>query len=386
MSSRPFAWEKSYVPGLRWDAPIHITTIPAMFDKAVADYGPKPFIEFRGRTLSFDALADMVEGAAAAIYALGHDRENPIALYLPNTPYHPISFFAGLKAGTVLVHLSPLDAERELAHKIRDCGARTVVTTNFPAMLSNALKLLDQELVDLVIVGEDAEWGPSQIPLMPIPDRPGVVRFKTLVKEAPPRPRHWPETLPEHIAMLQYTGGTTGLPKGAMLSHGNLSATISIYETYNAMPPELSSEPRTPIGEEIIIGVLPLFHIYALTTVLLRGLVRGALILLRVRFDPDQTLHDIEVNRATWFPGVPTMWIALANRPDIAERDLSSLTVCSSGGAPLPVDVKHAIREAHRAHARRRLGHDRDLARRHVHPGWLWLAAPGDHRPADAGP
>ena len=340
MSKRPFHWEKSYPPGLSWDAPINITTIPSMFDKAVAEHGPKPFIEFRGRKLTFDELADRVEKAAAALYALGHNREKPIALYLPNSPLHPISFFSGLKAGATLVHLSPLDAERELAHKVKDSGARTIVTTNFSNLLPHALKLLDQELVDLVIVGDDSEWGPSEIPLMPIPDRPGVVKFNTLVAEAPPRPRHWPETSPDDIALLQYTGGTTGLPKGAMLSHGNLSATISIYDMYDNVAPESPHDPRTPRGEEIVVGVLPLFHIYALTTILLRNLVRGGLILLRPRFDVDQTLHDIEVNRATSFPGVPTMWIALANRPDISQRDLSSLTSCGSGGAPLPVDVK----------------------------------------------
>ena len=340
MSNRPFAWEKSYPPGLSWDAPLAVSTIPAMFDKAVAEHGPKPFIEFRGRTLTFNDLADRVDRVAAAFYALGHNRERPIALYLPNTPLHPISFFGGLKAGAALAHLSPLDAEREVAHKLGDSGARTIVTTNFPNLLANALKLLDQELVDLVIVGDDAEWGASSVPLMPIPDRPGVVRFNTLVAEAPPTPRQWPSTLPEHIALLQYTGGTTGPPKGAMLSHANLSATIAIYETYDSVLRETVSGPRTLRGEDIVIGVLPLYHIYALTTVLLRNLVRGGLILLRLKFDPDQTLHDIEVGRATWFPGVPTMWIALANRPDIAERDLSSLTVCSSGGAPLPVEVK----------------------------------------------
>ena len=334
MSKRPFHWEKSYPLGLSWDEPISISTIPAMFDKAVAEHGPKPYIEFRDRKFTFDEVADRVDRAASALYALGHNREKPIALYLPNTPYHPISFFGGLKAGATLVHLSPLDAERELAHKLRDSGARTIVTTNFPTMLTNALKLLDQDLVDLVIVGEDAEWGQPPIPLMPIPDRPGVVRFKTLVAEAPPRPRHWPETSPDDIALLQYTGGTTGPAKGAMLSHGNLSATISIYDMHSA------AAPRTPRGEDIVIGVLPLFHIYALTTILLLSLVRGNLILLRLRFDADQTLHDIEANRATSFPGVPTMWIALANRPDIAERDLSSLTHCGSGGAPLPVEVK----------------------------------------------
>ncbi len=339
MSQRPFPWEGSYPPGLSWDAPIQITTIPALFDRAVAEFGDRPYIEFRGRKISFAELGAQVGRAAAAFIDLGHDRDKPIALYLPNTPYHPIGFFGALKAGSKLVHLSPLDAERELAHKLKDSGARTIITTNFPTMLPLSLKLLDQGLVDRVIVGDDAEWGPSSIQVLPIPDRPGVISFTKLIETAPPPPAAWPETKPEDIALLQYTGGTTGMPKGAMLSHGNLTATLSIYEAYDEVM-QAHSERRTPKGEEIVIGVLPLFHIYALTTILLRCLMRGSLILLRIRFDPEQTLHDIERLRATAFPGVPTMWIALVNRPDITQRDLSSLTYCASGGASMPVEVK----------------------------------------------
>ena len=137
----------------------------------------------------------------------------------------------------------------------------------------------------------------------------------------------------EDIALLQYTGGTTGKPKGAMLSHANLSAACSIYKLWG--DPQRISEP----GEDKVICVLPLFHIYALTNVLLRGLQEGNELLLRVRFDVATTLNDIEVKKATVFPGVPTMWIALANTPDIDKRDLSSLRYVGSGGAALPVEV-----------------------------------------------
>jgi len=146
-------------------------------------------------------------------------------------------------------------------------------------------------------------------------------------------PRQWPKGDVEDVALLQYTGGTTGKPKGAMLSHANLSAACSIYKAW--FDPQRIGGP----GADKIICVLPLFHIFALTNVLLRGLQEGSELLLRARFDVATTLADIEVKRASVFPGVPTMWIALANTPDIDQRDLTSLRLVASGGAALPVEV-----------------------------------------------
>lgn len=333
MSERPFAWERSYPAGLAWDVPIKASTLPAIFTEAVGKYRSLSAIDFRGVTLSFADLDRQVERAAAAFLNLGYNRHKPLAIYLPNVPYHPIAFFGAAKAGIPVVHLSPLDAERELAHKIGDSGARAIITANFPGLLDNALKLLEKRLVDLVIAGDDAVWGPSAIPLVSVPARADVLSFGTLIESAA-LPSQWPEVTPSSVALLQYTGGTTGLPKGAVLTHANLTSALAIYEAADkAMRPERNERDK-------IICVLPLFHIYALTTVLLRHIQAGSLIMLRIKFDPEQALHDIEVNRATLFPGVPTMWIALANHPDIHKRDLSSLTFCGSGGAPLPVEVQ----------------------------------------------
>ena len=257
-----------------------------------------------------------------------------MALYLPNSPYHPISFFAALKAGARLVHLSPLDAERELAYKLKDFGARVLITTNVGFMLLLAQKLQRDGLIDHLIVGDDTAFGPSAIPTTPIQDGPGLVRFDKLAADGAAKlPRRWPAVSVEDVALLQYTGGTTGKPKGAMLSHANLSAACSIYKIWG--DPQRISEP----GTDKIICVLPLFHIFALTNVLLRGLQEGNEVLLRVRFDVETTLNDIEVKKATAFAGVPTMWIALANTPGIDKRDFSSLLYAGSGGAALPVDV-----------------------------------------------
>jgi long-chain acyl-CoA synthetase len=333
MNARPFAWEKSYPPGVSWDISIEPRTLSALFDEAAANFQERTAIEFRGFALSFGKLHAEVDRAARAFSALGLGKGKPLALYLPNVPYHPISFLAAMKIGAPVVHLSPLEAERELAYKLMDSGARVIVTTDFAGLLPNALKMLDRGLADHVLIGENEAWGPPPFPVADTPHRCGVFSLNRLM-EAAVKPIAWPHVSPDDIALLQYTGGTTGTPKGAILTHANLNASMAIYQAWD------SAVNAFEAGKEIVICVLPLFHIYALCPVFLRSLMNGHRILLRVRFDAEEILHDIEVNRATVFPGVPTMWIALVNRPDIHSRDLSSLRFCGSGGAPLPVEVQ----------------------------------------------
>ncbi len=328
-------WEKSYPPGVRWNAPIEMAPLPETFDAFTEKWGPKPALEYRDRQITFAELRAWVDAVASGLMAQDVEPGTTMALYLPNTPYHPIIFFAALKAGARLVHLSPLDAERELAFKLKDSGARILVTTNVGLMLLMAQGLMAGGHVDKLIVGDDTAFGPSAVPTTPIAEGdPRIVLFDKLREDGERLlPRQWPTVNVDDIALLQYTGGTTGKPKGAMLTHGNLSAACSIYKLW-ADPQRLSAP-----GEDRVICVLPLFHIYALTSVMLRSLADGNELLLRIRFDVETTLRDIEVKRATIFPGVPTMWIALANMPGIETRDFSSLRFAASGGAALPVDV-----------------------------------------------
>ena len=327
-------WEKSYPPGVRWDAPIATATLPAMFDEMTAKWADKPALEYRDRTICYRELRAGVEALASGLMDLGVGPGTSVALYLPNTPYHPVAFFAALKAGGRVVHLSPLDAERELAYKLKDAGARILITTNIGFMALLAQKLKADGLVDQLIVGDEGAFGPSAMPVTPMPQGAGLISLDRLSADGANKlPRQWPKGDVEDVALLQYTGGTTGKPKGAMLSHANLSAACSIYKAW--FDPQRISEP----GADKIICVLPLFHIFALTNVLLRGLQEGSELLLRARFDVATTLADIEVKRASVFPGVPTMWIALANTPDIDQRDLTSLRLVASGGAALPVEV-----------------------------------------------
>src|SRR5712691_5344309 len=265
--------EKFYPEGVRWDAPLRRGTLPDLLSKAAKDYRSRTAIEFRDRPIGFFELEAMAEVAASAFLRAGYGRGTSVALLLGNSPDHPVNFFGALKAGALVAHLSPLDGERALSHKLTDSGARILVTSDLAALLPMALKFFEKGLLDRLIVCEDDHWGAVGNPHTPIPDKPDIVTFGTFVQGAS-RPAQWPQINADDVALLQYTGGTTGLPKGAMLSHGNLTSAVSIYDVWG----KAAQAKRDAV--ERVICVLPLFHIYALTVILLRSLERGDLISL----------------------------------------------------------------------------------------------------------
>jgi len=331
--------EQFYPEGVCWDDPITQGTVPGLLSDAAEAYASRTVIEFRDRPITYAQLEAMVEVAASAFLRAGLGKGTSVALFLGNTPDHPVNFFGALKAGARVAHLSPLDGEIALSHKLADSGSRVLVTSNLAALLPTALKFLEKGLIDRLIVCEDDRWGSVGTRQTPLPDNPAVITFKTFIDGATP-PAQWPALSPDDVALLQYTGGTTGLPKGAMLTHGNLTAAVSIYDVWGRP----ARAKRGNVVERVIC-VLPLFHIYALTVVLLSSIRRGNLISLHQRFDAETVMRDIEVKRATAFPGVPTMWIAIAALPDLDKRDFSSLNSTGSGGAPLPVEVARILQQ-----------------------------------------
>ena len=319
----PRPWQTLYPSGLDWAAPIPTTTLPAMLDHAADTWPHRPAITFRTTTLTFANLRHRADRLARFLHAAGVRTGDAIALLLPNTPAHPIAFFAALRLGARVVHLTPLDPARAVQRKLDDSSATTLITTNLPGVLPQALAAKIHRL----IVADDAEWGPSAA--SPMPDNAAM---STL--DGPPIP--WPTLAPTDDALLQYTGGTTGQPRAARLTHANLSAATAIYDTWN------NAIGRAYRPGDRILCVLPLFHIFALTTALLRAIANGVEILLHPRFDPTAVLDAIEAG-VTHFSGVPTMWIALAAHPGIDTRNLTTLRIAGSGGAPLPPDVQQRL-------------------------------------------
>ncbi len=325
-------WEHWYAPKLSWRLDVPHRTLPELLDDAAARWGDKSLIEYRDRRIGFRKLADLVDHLAAGFISAGYGAGSTIALLLPNTPWHTVCFFAALKAGARLVHLSPLDAAREIAFKLGDSGANVVVTTNLGGLAAGAARLVQAGTIGRLLVGEDAHWGGAAGDEVAYGE--GVTKLDGLFAEH--LPASWPVVRPEDLALLQYTGGTTGMPKGAMLTHANMVAATFSYLAWR-------DDSVPPSGTSRVIGVLPMFHVYALGIVLLLNIADGNEILLRPRFDVKTTIDDIAVRRATSLPAVPTMLIALLNEPGVETHDFSSLVMVGSGGAPLPTEVAERV-------------------------------------------
>ena len=329
-------WARSYPAGLSPDVTLDTWPVPSLIDRGAREFGDNTAFVFRDATLNYRELKAEIDRAASAFLASGIGKGARVALLLPNTLYHPFAFFGALKAGAAIVHLSPLDSPRVLAHKLADSGARTLVTTNVGELAIGAAKLVEAGLIDRIIVGDDARYGLSPLtgPL-PVSDR--IITWDEFLSAGAAN-SSYPDVAASDLALLQYTGGTTGMPKAAMLTHGNLSAAVSSY-THWARAEHLMRP-----GMERVLLFLPLFHIYALVSVMLRSLHDGQTLLLHTRFDAETALAEIEAG-ATVFPGVPTMWIAICALPGFETRDISSLTYCASGGAPLPVEVTRKLKQ-----------------------------------------
>ena len=342
MSETP--WVKSYPPGVHWDANLPVSTVPQLLHDAVALWADQPALEFMGKKTNYRELQDLVDKATKGFQLLGVKPGVHVGLFLPNTPHYVICFFAILQAGGTVVNYSPLDAEKVLAHKIDDSHTDFLVTLDMVMLYPQMAGMLTHTRLKKIIVGNIAEMSPypdavnanlqKAGQLSAIPQDAQHQLFATLI-DNDGRYQPIPKTDPaDTIAVLQYTGGTTGLPKGAMLTHANLTTACSqIIETTHVDPPILEA------GKERLLAVLPLFHIYALTVDMLFGLRLGAEIVLHTRFDVDAVVKDLSAKKITIFPGVPTMYAAIIEHPQIAEFDLSSLKFCNSGGAPLPAQI-----------------------------------------------
>ena len=320
-------------------------SLVTMFEDAAARCGEAPLIDFMGRQYSYRETMEGANRVAGGLAALGYGPGDRIGLFLPNVPHYLAAYYGALKLGATVVNFSPLYTPAELAHQVADSGTRILFTLSASALLPTALKVLEESALERLVVGSIAGALPPAKSLFyrllkhrevaTLPRDPRVISFSRLIANdgACAMPAIDPE---RDIALIQYTGGTTGAPKGAMLTHQNLSA--------NAR--QVGGIDPHPRDDDRIIGVLPLFHVFANTCVLNRTVLNGGTMVLLPRFDAGQTLAAIQRTKATALPGVPTMYRALIDHPKLASTDFSSLRVCISGGAPLPAELKDRFEAA----------------------------------------
>lgn len=320
--------------------PAYTRPIPALLDEAVRLHGDRPAMHFLGRRYTYRELGALVDRAAAGFARQGVTKGVRVGLCLPNVPAFVICYFAVLKAGGTVVNFNPLYAPRELQHQVEDSGISLMVTTDLAAIYPKVAAQLGRGSLKRLVICPMAEMLPrlkgllfpllKRRDLAPIPRDARHIPFRQLIRSAgavPPAPID-PMT---DLAALQYTGGTTGLSKGAMLTHANIVANAE--QIFQRLP-------NPEIGGERVLAVLPLFHVFGMTVAMNLAVRIAAEIILVPRFDIAGTIEVIERQKPTLFPGVPTLCTAINHALEERPADLSSLRCCISGGAPLPGEVR----------------------------------------------
>ena len=337
-TTRP--WLASYPEGLEWDIQMQGCPLHAMLDETRRNYGNKPAMTFYGKQWTWEDIGRLSERLARGLQSIGYGKGSKIGLFLPNTPYYLIGYFAIARAGATIVNFNPLYAEREILHQIEDSNCDLMITLNLKAVYDKIAPMLDKTRLNQILV----------CPFEQVLPWPKAVAFSILkrgdIADVPHSDRHlWytdvidntgrpdtPEIDPnEDLAVLQYTGGTTGLPKGAMLTHSNLTCNVEqcLHWFVEAKP-----------GQEKMLGVIPFFHVFAMTAVMNLSVRAGFEIVALPKFELRDTLKLIHKHRPDYFPAVPAIYNAIINDKHKGKYDLTSLKACISGGAPLPVEVK----------------------------------------------
>jgi long-chain acyl-CoA synthetase len=346
-------WHKKWPEGVSRHIEYPDIPVDELLRRSARAHPDWPAVFFFGKRISYRAIDQAVDRFAAALRRIGVKPGDRVGLLLPNTPHFVIAFFGILRAGAIVAQTNPLFTPPELETLWSDAGVETVVALDL--FWHNLSKALPKTPVKRVVVCDVAEFLPFPLrqlyPIkrrrdlkkqnhwpLAIPHEPNVWRFAAVLRHGgPPFPP--PAIDPANdVAVLQYTGGTTGTPKGAMLTHRNLVS--------NALMTNAWMNPKPGIQDRFF-GVIPLFHVYGVTAVLLTGVTRAAeLILYPNPREIDHILKLINRTKPTIFPGVPTMYIAILRNPHLERYDLRSIEACISGAAPLPLEVRRQFEAA----------------------------------------
>jgi long-chain acyl-CoA synthetase len=336
-------WMRHYPKNVVWNQTFKAEPLFELLDAAARKSGALTCTNFLGRKLTYAEIHRASEQVAAGLQKIGVQKGTKVGLFLPNCPTFIIYYFAILKAGGVVVNYNPLYTLEELTFQVQDSQTEIMVTLDLKLLFDKVEGLLESGVLNKAVVCSFPALLPGAksvlFKLVKSRDlaRPTASKQRDKIvlegKLLSVKGERAPVSIDpvNDVAVLQYTGGTTGTPKGAMLTHGN--AYINALQTI-AWAPELQ------YGRERMLGVLPFFHVFAMTVVMNVGIAKAAEIIIMPRFVLDDALKLINKTKPTLMPGVPTLFNAMINHPKIKTFDLTSLKFCLSGGAPLPLEVK----------------------------------------------
>jgi len=338
-------WYRRYPPTVPHHVEIPDLLLTEFIERSVRRWPDRTAVVYYGSKWSYARFWQESERIAAALAREGIGPGDRVALYMPNCPAYPIALFAILRLGATVVQVSPLYLGQDLTRILKDASPKALVTLEI--LYPNLAKVRGEFAIPTVFVARLREFYPWY--LRPFVN--SVLRKNKMPTDFPTDPwvRAWktalatPGTAPlakgdprSSVAVLQYTGGTTGRPKAAMLTHRNLVANVVQANAWNI---------RLDPGNEVVIAAIPLFHIYGLTVALLMGFASGGTVVLQTRPEIRELLKLIDRYQPTQFPGVPALYQAFIRQPDLAKYQIRSIKFCLSGSAPLPVEVQRRFEE-----------------------------------------
>lgn len=332
-------WYQSYDSDVRKELDYPKDALPVLLEKNVGKYAETTATEFFGAKLTYAALWKQIQSFANGLSQMGVQPGTKVAIMLPNCPQAVIAFYAVLWLGGVVVMTNPMYVEREMEHQWVDSEAKYLVVLDH--LYPKVDKVIPKTSIEKIIVTGIKDYLPFPLNWLyrlkawkdklftAVPYDKKVLNFSELVHNTPPDPPPCPAGL-DDLALLQYTGGTTGVAKGVMLSHRNILANVVQIAGWF---------PELRWGKERFVSILPFFHVFGMTVALNFPLYTGSTSILVPKFDVNDFVKTLQKTNPTLFPGVPTIFVAIVNHEKIRSFDLSSIRFCITGSAPMPVEV-----------------------------------------------
>ncbi|MDN3428699.1 long-chain fatty acid--CoA ligase [Microbacterium sp. APC 3898] len=313
-------WKSHYPKGISAEMKFSEKTMPQLLTETAEKIPDHIAIKFYQKEISYKELDLFSTLFASSLQQTGIHKNDRVAIMLPNCPQYIISYYGILKAGAIVTQINPMLLEKELSYLLNDSGAETIIVYEplYPRIQEIAK---DTALKNIIVVSFETK---NQ-------ELDQASYFESFIGKGDGKVDSVAINPAEDIAVLQYTGGTTGLSKGAMLTHQNIAV--------NALQAQEFFKDEVTFGEESCLTVIPLFHVFAMTSAMNLSILNGSKNILLPRFDLEEVLETIKREQPTTFPGVPTMYIAIANHPKAKEYGIDSINVCNSGSAPMPLET-----------------------------------------------